>query len=190
MRTNRIFLSSLGAALALIHLDPRIGYAQSASELRVAQAHGQHAPQQPPGTRTYKAGSLVIETPWTRATPGKSTVGAGFMKITNTGKEPDRLIGGSAEIAKSFEVHEMSMAGDVMKMRRLDKGLEIKPGQSVELKPSSYHIMFMGLQRPLKQDETIKGTLVFERAGTVAVEYGVRPLGAQPAGKSGGHNKH
>lgn len=154
-----------------------------------AQGHGHHATQ-PPATRTFKVGDIVIEAPWSRATPGKSTVGAGFMKITNTGKETDRLIGGSAEVAKSFEVHEMSMTGDVMKMRRLAKGLEIKPGQTVELKPSSYHIMFMGLQRPLKQDETIKGTLVFERAGTIALEYRVMPLGAQPPGKAGGHSHH
>ena len=148
-----------------------------------AQGHGQQAAE----TRTYKAGDLVIEAPWTRATPGGSKVGAGFMKITNTGKQPDRLVGGSAEVAKDFEVHEMSMSGDVMKMRRLAKGLEIKPGETVELKPSSYHIMLMGLARPLKVDETVKGTLVFERAGTVAIEYSVRPIGAQPA--SGGH-KH
>ena len=190
MKANRICLGSLAAGLALVHFAAIVGHAHSPSEHRVAQAHGQQAAQMPAGARTYKAGALVIETPWTRATPGKSTVGAGFMKITNTGKEPDRLIGGSAELAKTFEVHEMSMSGDVMKMRRLDKGLEIKPGESVELKPSSYHIMFMGLARPLKVDETIKGTLIFERAGTVSVEYSVRPIGAQPAGKSGGHNKH
>jgi uncharacterized protein YcnI/copper(I)-binding protein len=160
---------------------------QPAPAIRLVQAqgHGQHSAQPASDTRVFKAGDLVIEAPWTRATPGK--VGAGYMKITNNGKETDRLIGGSTEIAKDFEVHEMSMSGDVMKMRRLEKGLEIKPGASVELKPSSYHIMFMGLARPPKVDETIKGTLVFERAGKVAVEYIVRPLGSQPA--SGGH-KH
>jgi copper(I)-binding protein len=145
-------------------------------------------PQQA-ATRTFKAGDIVVEAPWSRATPGKSTVGAGYMKITNTGKETDRLIGGSADIAKSFEVHEMAMSGDVMKLRHLAKGLEIKPGQTVELKPGGYHIMFMGLQKPLKQDETMKGTLVFERAGTIAVEYKIMPIGAQPAAKAGGH-KH
>lgn len=155
-----------------------------------AQGHGQHAmPQHEHTTRTFKGGDIVVEAPWSRATPGKSTVGAGYVKITNTGKEPDRLIGGSADIAKSFEVHEMAMSGDVMKMRHLAKGLEIKPGQTVELKPGGYHIMFMGLQRPLKQDETMKGTLVFERAGTIAVEYKIMPIGAQPAAKAGGH-KH
>lgn len=155
-----------------------------------AQGHGQHSAHHRPAARTFKAGDIVIEAPWSRATPGKSTVGVGFMKITNTGKEPDRLIGGSADVAKSLEVHEMTMTENVMRMRRLPKGLEIKPGQSVELKPSSFHIMFMGLKQPLKQDETVKGTLVFERAGTVTIEYSVRPIGAQPAGTSGGHKHH
>jgi len=163
-----------------IHLVQAQGHAQ----------HGQHAPQKMPGMHIYKFGTLVIETPWSRATPGGSKVGAGYMKIINTGKEPDRLIGGSAEVAKDFEVHEMTMSGDVMKMRRLPKGLEIKPGDSVELKPGGYHIMFMGLKQPLKADQTIKGTLVFERAGTVSVEYSVKQLGAQPAAKSGGHKHH
>ncbi len=163
-----------------------------APTVRLVQAQSQPGAQQTSDTRTYKAGDLIIEAPWSRATPGGSKVGAGFMKITNNGKVADRLIGGSAEVAKDFEVHEMSMSGDVMKMRRLAKGLEIKPGESVELKPSSYHIMFMGLARPLKVDETVKGTLVFERAGTVAIEYSVRPIGAQPAGggQSGGHKHH
>lgn len=165
---------------------------QPAPAVRLVQAQGQPATQQATDTRTFKAGDIVIEAPWSRATPGKSKIGAGFMKITNTGTAPDRLIGGSQEVAKDFEVHEMSMVGDVMKMRRLAKGLEIKPGETVELKPSSYHIMFMGLERPLRVDETIKGTLVFERAGTVQVEYKVRPIGSQPASgaSSGGHKHH
>lgn len=152
-----------------------------------AQGHAGHGAQ-PAATEAsvYKAGDLVIETPWTRATPGK--IGGGYVKITNNGKEADWLIGGSSELAKDFEVHEMSMEGDVMKMRRLEKGLEIKPGTSVELKPGGYHIMLIGLARPLKADEIFKGTLVFERAGTVAIEYRVRPLGTQPA--AGGHKAH
>ena len=78
--------------------------------------------------QSFKIGTLVIEAPWARATPGGAQVGGGYMKITNTGKEADRLIGGSLPIAGEVEVHEMAMAGDVMKMRRLADGLEIKPG--------------------------------------------------------------
>ena len=40
-------------------------------------------------------GSLKISAPWARATPKGASVGGGYMKITNTGTEPDRLVGGT-----------------------------------------------------------------------------------------------
>ncbi|MDN3571436.1 copper chaperone PCu(A)C, partial [Methylobacterium longum] len=58
-------------------------------------------------------------------------------------------------------------------------GLEIKPGETVTLKPGGYHLMFLDLKAPLKKGEPVKGTLSFERAGTVAVEFGVEGMGAQ-----------
>jgi copper(I)-binding protein len=143
------------------------------------------AQAQPSGKRTYKLGALVIEQPWARATPAGAQVGGGYVKITNTGKEADRLVGGTLPMAGSVEVHEMSMTNGVMKMRQLGDGLEIKPGQSVELKPGGYHIMFMGLREGLKQGQTIKGTLSFAKAGSVEVEFAVAPIGA--AAPSGGH---
>ncbi|HET9245532.1 MAG TPA: copper chaperone PCu(A)C, partial [Xanthobacteraceae bacterium] len=89
----------------------------------------------------YKAGSLDISSPWSRATPKGSSVAAGYVKITNSGSAPDRLIGGSSDVASKFEVHEMRMENGVAKMRPVTGGLEIKPGETVELKPGSFHIM-------------------------------------------------
>jgi hypothetical protein len=63
---------------------------------------------------TYKAGTIEIEQPWARATPKGATIGAGYMKITNTGTEPDRLVGGSVSFAQSLEVHSMTMEQGVM----------------------------------------------------------------------------
>jgi copper(I)-binding protein len=140
-----------------------------------------------PASPTYSVGALVIEAPWARATPGGAKVAGGYLKITNTGKEPDRLIGGSLPIAAEVEVHEMAMANNVMKMRRLAEGLEIRPGQSVELKPGGFHLMFVGLTSGLKAGQPVKGTLRFEKAGTVEVEYRVAPIGAQ---SGGGHAHH
>jgi hypothetical protein len=147
----------------------------------VTVSHGQSA-----ASPSYKVGTLVIESPWARATPGGAQVAGGYLKITNTGREADRLIGASLPIAADVEVHEMAMADGVMKMRRLAHGLEIKPGETVELKPGGYHVMFTGLRAGLKEGQRIKGTLVFQRAGTVEVEYRVAPIGAQ----SGGHSRH
>jgi copper(I)-binding protein len=130
----------------------------------------------------YKAGSMVIADLWSRATPKGASVAGGYMKITNTGSTPDRLVAGSSSVASGFEVHEMSMAGGVAKMRPVQGGFEIKPGETVELKPGSYHVMFTGLKKPLKAGQHFQATLMFEKAGKVDVDYDVRAMGAT-AGK-------
>ena len=131
--------------------------------------------------RDYKAGALDIVDPWSRATPKGATVAGGYMKIKNTGSTPDRLIGGSSDVASKFEVHEMKMENGVAKMRPIKDGLEIKPGDTVELKPGSFHIMLVDLKKPLTAGDQIKATLVFEKAGKVNVEYDVLAMGAEPA---------
>jgi copper(I)-binding protein len=128
------------------------------------------------------AGPLKISAAWTRATPKGASVGGGYLKITNTGTTPDRLTGGSTDVASRFELHEMSMDNGVMKMRPLGQGLEIKPGQTVELKPGGYHIMFVGLKQQLEQGQHVKATLVFEKAGKVDVDFAVEGVGAQTGG--------
>jgi periplasmic copper chaperone A len=138
--------------------------------------------------RAYRAGSLVIEAPWSRATPGGAKIGSGYMRIVNSGPEPDRLIGGTASVAARIEVHESSMSDGIARMRPVDGGLLIKPGETVDLKPGGLHAMLVDLKQPLKEGDTIKGTLVFEKAGTVAIEYRVGGIGAQSAGMS--HHHH
>lgn len=128
------------------------------------------------------AGKLKISAPWARATPKGAPVGGGYLTITNTGSEPDRLIGGSTAISKNVEVHEMKMDNGVMKMRMLANGLEIKPGQTVTLKPGGYHLMFTGLKQPLKKGEHVKVTLQFAKAGKVEVAFTVQGIGAMHGG--------
>jgi copper(I)-binding protein len=137
----------------------------------------------------YKVGALQISQPWSRATPKGASVAGAYLKITNTGTAPDRLVGGSSPIAGRFEVHEVAMDNGVMKMRPLKDGLEIKPGASVELKPGSYHIMLLDLKQPLKKGDHVKGTLTFEKAGPVDVDYAVvgigETLGVSASGSAG-----
>jgi copper(I)-binding protein len=152
-----------------------------------AQMHNQSMQHQQTAShpQTFKAGDLVIEAPWLRATPQGAKVAGGYMKITNNGREADRLVGGTLDRAGRFEVHEMTMVDNVMKMRPLAHGLEIKPGATVELKPGGYHIMGMELRAAYAQGDTVKGTLIFERAGTVDVQYHVEAVGVQSPGQHG-----
>lgn len=137
----------------------------------------------------FKAGTLLLNHPWTRATAKGAEMGGGFVTIVNTGHEADRLVGGSFALAGRAEVHEMKMEGDVMKMRPLEGGLEIPAGATVELKPGSYHLMFMKLTAPLEAGATVKGSLTFEKAGEVPVEFAVEAIDAKAKGhQAGGHD--
>jgi copper(I)-binding protein len=80
-----------------------------------------------------------------------------LYEVTNTGKVPDRLVGGTLDHARRFEVHETTMTDNVMRMRPLSAGLEIKPGETIELKPGSYHIMGVDLDGGYRQGQTAWG---------------------------------
>lgn len=130
---------------------------------------------------TYSVGDLKVASPWTRATPNGAKIAGGYLTITNNGKQPDRLVSVTTAVADHAEIHEMSMTGGVMKMRPLDNGLTIKPGETVALKPGGLHMMFVGLKKPLKQGDTMKATLVFEKAGKLDVTFSITGLGASQA---------
>jgi copper(I)-binding protein len=141
----------------------------------------------PTRAEEVKAGDLVITQAWTRATPKGAKIGGGYLTIENKGTTPDRLIGGSADIAGDVQIHEMTTEDGVMKMRPLDKGLAIEPGKTVKLAPGGYHLMMMDLKSPLKQGDKLPVTLEFEKAGKVQVSFEVEGVGAQgPMGASGG----
>jgi len=132
-------------------------------------------------------GSIKIAAPWARATPKGASVGGAYLTITNTGTAPDRLVSGSSDVAQRVEIHEMGMDKGVMKMRELSQGLEIKPGETVEFKPGGYHVMLVGLKKPLVQGQDLKATLQFEKAGKVDVDFKIGSIGAQSGG-GGAHD--
>jgi periplasmic copper chaperone A len=125
-----------------------------------------------------KLGDLVIEQPWSRQSPMAADVAAGFLKITNQGQEDDRLIKAETAISAMTQLHDMKMDGDVMKMFELPEGIPIPAGSTVELKPKSLHLMFMGLAKPPVEGEHFTATLTFEKAGTVEVQFDVMAPGA------------
>jgi len=134
----------------------------------------------------FKAGQLEIDQPWSRATPKGAKVAAGYLTIKNTGTDPDRLVSVTSAAASKSEIHEMSMEKGVMKMRPVPGGIEIKPGETVELKPNSFHIMMMGLKQPIVRGKPFKASLTFEKAGSVEVEFAVVAPGAPPPAASPG----
>ena len=87
------------------------------------------------------------------------------MTIVNRGSGDDHLVSASSPLAAEVQLHTMSMDGGVMRMRQVTDGIGIPAKGSVELRPGSFHIMFMGLKRQLRQGERFPVILRFQRAG-------------------------
>ncbi|WP_017932326.1 copper chaperone PCu(A)C [Robiginitomaculum antarcticum] len=110
--------------------------------------------------------------------PGRDTALAGF-KITNIGDTADRLLFISSPVSERIETHTHIEDGGVMKMRRVEGGLEIKPGQSLTLKRGADHIMVFETTIAADTD-TVPLTLQFEVAGDITVQAKVRHEGDMP----------
>ena len=138
----------------------------------------------------YKLGDLTIGHPFVRATP-PVTVGGGYLVIENCLGDDARTSG----IGDDRSVARQRVARNGHGERRHDDaagvaGIEVAGGK-VELKPGGLHVMLIGLVKPLVKGETIKATLVFEKAGSVDVVFNVEAIGAgAPSSTSSGAHAH
>ena len=135
---------------------------------------------------------VEVSDAWVRATgQGQKATGV-FMNLT--AKKATRLVGVKADLTASAEVHEMKMEKDVMKMQAV-KSLDLPAGQTVALKPGSYHVMLIDLKAPVAEDSQVVLTLLFEDAAGVKTQKEVKAV-AKKMGMGGkdkpqhGEHKH
>lgn len=122
----------------------------------------------------------MIDQPWSRATPPSADVGAGYFRIVNTGAAPDRLLGGTTDVAERLEFHTSEIVDGIARMRPATEGIAIAPNSAVVLEPGGTHAMLVALKSPLKEGATIRATLTFEVAGSVDVEFKVEGMAYRP----------
>ena len=134
----------------------------------------------------------TVKDPWARATVAQQKASGAFMQLQSA--KGGKLLSASSPVAGVVEIHEMTMEGNVMRMRAVPS-LDLPAGKAVELKPGGYHVMLMDLKKPLSAGDTVPITLVVESAGqreTVEVKAAVRPMGGQGAAAAAdkGHHGH
>lgn len=133
-----------------------------------------------------KIGDLDISSGSLKAMLPGAKVGGGFLTIKNSGSD-DRLVAVESPLAGRVEIHEMKMENDVMKMRRLDDGIALPAGETVELKAGGLHLMFMDVKKPFAEGDAVPVTLVFEKAGKVDATF---PVGSATGGAAVGQKHH
>ena len=129
--------------------------------------------------------AIAVEQPWARATPGGAKTGAAYMTLTNKAGTEDRLTAASSDVADKVQVHEMSMVNGIMKMREVEGGLAVPANGSVTLKPGGYHVMLIGLKKPLVDGQSFPLTLTFAKAGNISITVPVKAMGAEGGGMGG-----
>lgn len=139
----------------------------------------------PASAHSFKIGALEIGHPWARETPPSAKTGAGYLTVKNTGPDADKLIGVETAGAEKVEIHESINENGVAKMREVT-AVEIPAGGEAALQPGGYHLMLINLKEGLAEGMRIPGTLTFEKAGKIDVEFAVEGMGyGGPAAKHG-----
>ncbi|MCF6199104.1 MAG: copper chaperone PCu(A)C [Hyphomicrobiaceae bacterium] len=164
------FLTSITILVAL--MGAQAGNHETAAPAPTAAA-AQNAPA-PRNTASRAQGALVISSPVARMSFGRAVNSAGFLTITNSGKQDDVLIGASSGIAKRTELHTHIRDGQIMRMRRVEGGIKVPMGGAARLQPGGFHIMFIGLAKPLKNGDVFPLTLIFKKAGNITTNMTAR----------------
>ncbi len=127
-----------------------------------------------PATSPAPGAGIAVSDAWVRAVASASETSGGYLTIANSGGQDDALTGAASPVAASVEVHETSMDSSGMAGMHPVDSVPVGAGQTVKLQPGGYHLMIMGLTKPLKAGDTVELDLTFQRAGKVVVQAEVR----------------
>ena len=128
----------------------------------------------------YSKDNINVDHPIIKVVKPNSKVGAGYMRIINKSNEEIKLSSLEANIAKTQEIHEVILVNDVYKMRPINTEILIKPKDTLEFKPKSYHFMFFNFNKKLEDNEMLEAKLIFDKGLVIPIKFKVIV----------GHNEH
>lgn len=137
---------------------------------------------------TLLASDIKVENPYVRATPPNLPTSAAFMNVINNSDKAVSIVKASSNVSKVVELHTHDMKDGVMKMYQVPK-IDVASNGHTELKPGGFHIMLIGLKKPLKVGENVSLTLEFSNGSTKTITAPVKKVMAGMKHHSG-HMKH
>jgi periplasmic copper chaperone A len=118
-----------------------------------------------PGKAAVQRGDPLVKDAWARATPPGAGVAAAYLTIVG-GQRADRLVSASTAVAQMTQIHSVTEAAGMSRMRETDGGVVIAAGQTVVLAPHGLHLMLMNLQHPLVAGQSFEIELRFAVSGS------------------------
>jgi periplasmic copper chaperone A len=135
---------------------------------------------------------LKVSDAWVKPTvPGQPVAGA-YMTLASD-KDVD-LVEASSTAAGKVEIHSMTMEGNIMRMKKLER-LKIEAGKPVQLKPGGFHIMLIDLKQQIKEGDVIPINLVSQdgvgKKITLPIKFvATVPPVVEPASEMHMHHQH
>lgn len=124
---------------------------------------------------------VQVVSAWCR--PGGHHAPTAACYVTLKAPAADRLMAASSPRAGKVEVHDMSTAGGIMRMRHMTEGLALPAGQIVRMGPGGKHLMLIGPTGAMTVGAKVPLTLKFQKAPAQTVTANVLPpLPQQPQG--------
>jgi len=137
---------------------------------------------------TLLASNIKINDAYARATPPGLPNSAAFMSISNDTTANVHILKATSSIAKFVELHTHDMKNGVMKMYQVPKITIPKKGKVV-LQPGGFHIMLIGLYKPLKKGETITLTLELSNGEAKTITAPIKSVMSGMKHKGMNHSK-
>jgi periplasmic copper chaperone A len=123
-----------------------------------------------------KRGPLTIVHPWVHSAEDGALVTDGYVSITNSGNQTERLVGVVMEGAGAGYLIQKLAAPDPTThcQFKVLTQIAIAPGETLVLKPNTSNLLIFGeIRKQLREDEYVKGQLFFDRFGAVKIEYAI-----------------
>ena len=121
------------------------------------------------------SGKTEVKDFFVRAVPPVSPNTALFLTLQNSDRVDRVLSKVSTPASKATEIHLTRKADKGMKMEHVQE-VTIKAGETVTFSPEGYHIMLIGLKKPLVEGVSVPVTLTFKNGEVLTIEAPVKKL--------------
>ncbi len=126
------------------------------------------------------AGEIKIENPFVKEVAPNMKNSAAFMTIKNGGSKTVNLVSATNDASAITELHTHGKKDGMMVMYKVDK-IEVPAKGEALLKPMGLHVMLIGLNKQIKEGDTVNLELKFDNGESVKI--------AAPVKKLSGHMK-
>ena len=125
-------------------------------------------------SKDYKKNIITIIDPWIKINKINTSVASGYLKLKNNTNEDDVLISVRSDFSQKSEIHEMTMVKNVMKISKLENGIQVPVGKEIVLNQGGLHLMFKNIDEKLEINGYKYVQLKFKKFGNIKVKFYIK----------------